>query len=233
MRTFSTAFLILAFVLPLSGCSAVGFVIGSLSDSSRPDYDTVGTSKVWQLRPNQDIVVLKTDGTQISGELFMVDTIPGTEYHKAYDIVKLEPEGSGMPAIGDTVNITFRSGIRRPSLQGIFVGFDPGIFHIRLRENLVTIPLETVNALNGHQNTSVNIDTVRGCISRGLVPFMSQLLLNNGTETRGIRLDGVREIYLENYHSAKWIGLGVGVALDILIIHLIHQGDRPESTSFW
>jgi hypothetical protein len=62
---------------------------------------------------------------------------------------------------------------------------------------------------------------------------MSELVLNNGTETRAIRLDEVQEIYLENFHSAKWIGLGVGVAVDILIVHLIHQGDRPYSTSFW
>lgn len=62
---------------------------------------------------------------------------------------------------------------------------------------------------------------------------MSQLVLYNGKNTRRIRLDEVREIYLKNFRSAKWVGLGVGVALDALIIHLIHQGDRPYSTTFW
>jgi len=229
---FGRSLLVIAIVASFQslGCSAIGFTIGSLSDGSRNEVDTLNVTHVWQIHPNQDVGVLKTDGRLISGEFSAVDTVPYAEYRSAYDAARGKPEGSGLPAIGDTVSITFGTDLRRSSLQGTFVGFDPGIMHLRLKESLVTIPVETINALNSHQ---VTIQTVRSCMSSGCVPFMSQLLLKDGTEVRGIGLNGVREVYLNNSLYARWIGLGVGVTLDLLIIHFIHQSERPYSTDFW
>ena len=52
------------------------------------------------------------------------------------------------------------------------------------------------------------------------VPSLSQLVFDTGAEVRSQRLDQVRDVYVENSKNVKWIGLGIGVLIDGLLLYL-------------
>ncbi len=218
MRTI--CYLSLAFMMALlsTGCSYIGLTADSLSDRGFEDCDTLSTTQAWQIAPGKDIIVLTTDEARISGEFIALDSVPMAEYRKAYNELKNHAGGAGLPALNESVIVTFKPDARRPPLQGTFVGFDPGIIRICLEKRQVGIPLAAVDWLDGLQDPAETTYLPHKGVNIEGVPFLSQMKINTGARIRAIRLDAVRCVYLDNPKNASLIGLGATALVDSLVL---------------
>ncbi|SYZ73242.1 hypothetical protein TRIP_C21360 [Candidatus Zixiibacteriota bacterium] len=224
----------LLLLMNLGGCTAVGLGIGSLIDNGRPDYSPVRDGRLGEVGHGSKITVELADSSKIQGEFsgLVIDT--GSDYRKKYAEARLAAESSiVLPQIGESVDFSYVSGVR---LKGNFEGFDqrfpslpcsslvvvkPAINESISREKLCFLPY-----LHTSAGDSVGTGAICELIGKRQIPLMSQMVINHGGRLDNVPLEKIREVQVKNRKSAKWVGLGLGFAIDVtLVIFMISLND--------
>lgn len=236
MKKIPSALLILAYALPLSGCSLIGLAIGG-------HYDVVASEDLSCLTPLDNL----TQGTDVTLITIRNDTLKGelaafrktSEYETLYrERVSGTPLGDVLPAPGEHATIVThekdeRFGYQQYRFEAKVLGFDAGIVRLlpvkpRYRPDFPLSSLDSIVSDDGH---SIATATLVRMIDRNRVPFLSQLGLLHPRDTLWIPTHEISGILREPSHTGILTGLLVGAAVDVTVVMILRSSKFPFGTS--
>jgi hypothetical protein len=237
-----------AVVLQLSGCSLIGFGIGSVIDSAGPDSVLIPGWKVKTIKPGEEIIVILKDGQKIEGTYEGMEPVPKVEYAKRYaSFRKQKSEEFSLPALGDTITIELKSGVRG---QREFFGFDHQYLSAKLEEEkdstlIYTSYMVSVRQLGDTTSGMVFLNKIEKIIDthgnvvdgealqelafEGQIPLLSEIVLGPRVGINSVAMEKVYQIQVPKRGNAKWTCLGIGAAIDVIVIIVaLASGDDSE-----
>ncbi len=210
----------------LTGCSVVGFAVGTAIDGSHPKYSAVEDGKLDDVKDGKQVIVKLDDSTEIAGKFGGNSLTDDSIYIRTYTQARTEIASQLiLPGIGDTVAFSYPSGAM---LSGTLVGF---------QQKFPSSPCSTYVVLNSagngvktqerlkylpflYRSKSDSLETSKICdlIAERKIPLMSQLTVIDSIGYKDIPMERVTEVQVKNKRSAKWIGLGIGLGVDAAMV---------------
>lgn len=191
----------------LSGCSLIGYGIGSAIDASSkqtlaPEAFTPEDGGRNSFRPGTKLKLALRDGEVVEGEYIGVERLPADEYALVYaEARERYALQSELPEPGDTVTLALVTG---GVAEGEFMGFEfpHWVYFKRETQHGVPatqygVPATDVVEMSDGRDRSVSGETLDRLLSSGTVPTMSALALQVDlgrfwrTERRLIPLDSI------------------------------------------
>jgi len=226
-------------VVSTGGCSLMGLGVGAAVDHSRPDSLSIPGWKVDTLKPDNEIKITFQDGAQLNATYRGIERFPQNKYAQRYNFSREQilPDVI-LPPLGDTIGITQKSG---ESIEGEFLGFDyryqptetkganesspftPVLVSIKVKEDAVAQNLSSTKFIkvSDSEGNVLEADVLERLATLGKIPFLSAISLENSDRVMLISREKVFQIERKNSKNAKWIGLGIGTALDVTAIIII------------
>ena len=197
--------------------------MGSIIDRSRPDSTFVTGRQLERIKPGKEIRVTLTDGSQLTGEYLGIDQVPKGEYAEMYESFRRQdPDGASLPALGSDVEIALKSGQkgerqlwgfdRKPELGSfISVGWT--------RDTTSgTVPLSDIARITDAGGNVTEGESLRSLASENRIPCLSAMAVQDHTSTKRVAFTRVDRVAMKNKKTARWVGLGVGAAIDVAAI---------------
>jgi hypothetical protein len=229
-------FLVLAAIVVMNSCSLIGLGIGAAIDSSKPDQVLIPGWVIQKVKPGTQIRVFLNSGDIVSGKFLKVERVQEEEYAERYaNSRRQKQEEFLLPALGDDIAITLKSGVYS---EREFLGFDYYYAPQRMeaeKESVPTVPISILVGVKGdtlrgrvplilvkeildsYQNV-MEVKALEKLASQGQIPFLSAIAIQELDTKRLIALDMVYHIEYKNKKHAKWVGLGIGAAIDVTLI---------------
>jgi hypothetical protein len=224
-----------ALSLSISGCSAVGLGVGAMIDQSKPDCKDIPSYNAGTIKKDTEITVYLRDGSQFEGKYDSLSKISPTDYAKTYAKVQMaKPCNVILPVIGDTVDVLLK---RKTRHNNEFLGFDyqykkkysetskmrgTECYYLYAKSFVKNQPekfylnnIKKIIDYNGNTNVGYVITNL---MKRGEIPIMTGVNLNTATDTKNISLDRIDHFKVPNCKNAKWVGLSLGLAVDVTVI---------------
>jgi hypothetical protein len=231
MDTASHVLVIAGFAALVSGCTAIGAVVGHSIDASRPDSIVVSRSYAEDtLRTGEETLVTLSGGSVVSGELAGYRRADEEEYGRAYQAWRdSAPSGRLMPRLwtrirvtGQVINpITHRgNGIRYDcrlagiDMGGILIAATAG--HKTLR-----IPTALIDTLFLDENRALSGAGLRRITATERPPLCSVMGIRYGNDTLWIPLDRIERASQRFTKDAMLLGIWAGLAIDVTAAYLI------------
>jgi hypothetical protein len=220
-RSGAVMALILGVAMLSSGCSVVGLGVGAAIDDAR-SKEEFSNSELSKVKAGSNAIVILNDGTMVAGKFGGVEDKPEEEYLGEYDKFR-EENGPQvyLPGIGDTLRIISVDGYQGPHR---FEGFDYARKNI-LAEELGSLekreyPLRYLSEINNRYGESATGEELRFLLSHAEFPLKNRIRILGDAETRYIDAGDINSIeqHMSGKRHAKWIGLGIGLAIDITAI---------------
>jgi hypothetical protein len=218
------ALVLLALNSALSGCTLIGFGLGSAIDSSSkrtfgPQAFAPESAGRDTLKQGTKLKLNLRDGEVVEGKYLGVERLPADEYAQIYDDARERYElQTALPEPGDTVTLALVTG---RVLEGEFLGFEGRRWVVFRRETPWRVAAADIVEMTNGRGCSVSGETLDRLLSSGAVPTMSALALE--VDVGRSRREEVRLIPLDNIMSGTYkptsgrtaltlIGLAVDVA---------------------
>ena len=247
---------VLALSVLLSGCSAVGLGVGAAIDKAQSDRKVVEGWKVGTIKPGRWATVCLSDGSQVAGIFENLADLPEAEYADTYSRMRAEQaDAVALPAIGDTLVIAYRKG-RAAKYE--FRGFgyrytrSAGIVSLKKKKfpaaryqylsahSIAESKLEEFYLDDLQQTTARNGNVVEGfqirkLANEGKIPLKSAIALRTPGGKNFISIERIRTLQVSRKKNAKWIGLALGLAVDVVcVIHMASwEGPQIFGDSGW
>jgi hypothetical protein len=206
-------------ILGYSGCTAIGFGVGAIIDSQKPDYDTIPgwyATSVWR---GEDIRLTKKTGEELKGEYLGLETLADSQYALVYNKFrdKYEKEIS-LPALGDSISIVSLKPAKE--YKGKFLGFDDQYIWLRtgIWGSTQPIDMNKIDGITDRNGNPIEVGRLISLSSAGKIPALSTVALKTNSETLNIPTPAVDRIEIPVDKNAKWVGLGTRVIIDLAII---------------
>jgi hypothetical protein len=230
-------------VLRFTGCSVIGFGIGSAIDSSKPKEKIVPGWEVQTIKPGNKIMLILKDGSGLEGKFLGLDRVPEQEYAEAYSRIRQQkPEGVLLPEIGENITITDTLG-KEWAYQ--FLGYD--FRHIVLRPQgeteSIRMSLNLMSRIVDNQGNIIEGETIRKLFSENRLPLLSAIsirqepILNRipesgievPVETTRVALDKIYQIKVPIKKQAALTGFLIGAVVDVTVIIIaVVEASKPE-----
>lgn len=223
-------------VVSTSGCSLMGLGIGAVIDYSKPDSLRISGWKVDTLKPDKKIKITFQDGAQLNATYRGIERFPQNEYAQRYNFSREKslPDVI-LPPLGDTIGITQKSG---EFIEREFLGFDyryqptetweakerspftPVLVSVKVKENAVAQNLSSAKFIkvSDSEGNVLEVEVLERLAMEGKIPFLSAISLQNSDSMMLIPREKIFQIERKNSKNAKWIGLGIGTAIDVTAI---------------
>ncbi|MDH4070094.1 MAG: hypothetical protein OEV30_06690, partial [Ignavibacteria bacterium] len=106
-----------------SGCSLIGYGVGSAVDSSRQDTTWISGWSNWELQESDSIAISVKGESVVQGLFLRWSQLPDSVYEQRYATGSSSGTFS-LPRIHDTVRVRIRPGVRKEQIYvGRFLGF--------------------------------------------------------------------------------------------------------------
>jgi hypothetical protein len=207
-----------AFAVQITGCSLIGFGIGSLIDDARPTrYRTTSTRQFFAVRPGTRVVLNLRDSTTIAGRYRGWRDLPDSVYVPRYEAWRQSlPEGFQPPRLGEGVILTDR---RRRTHYGDFEGF--GLYTVRIKRGRWTIEeiaFDDLTKARTDDRRTFALDSVAAGIETGRLPLRAQLTIAAPDGAHHVDASTIATVTVPVPKHAKHVGLVVGAFGDFLIV---------------
>ncbi len=232
----------------LAGCSFIGLELGSTIDPPRSERYLAGAQGLYNLPRNTDLLIEKKDGTEIEGTslgiTYLGDTALSERYREAFGQWRLQLRGdsSNIPSLGANIWVWTRSRHGdKDLLKGSFAGFDHGVLGLLPSTGgaAMLARLDDVKAVYDSLGHPIATGEMIFKAASDGVPYASHLGARPAVLLQGqncIPLDEIVSARVPARKSTgKWIGLGVGAAIDIAIIAAVAASAREGffHRGFW
>ncbi|MGH8004366.1 MAG: hypothetical protein ACRECJ_06555 [Limisphaerales bacterium] len=211
------------FLLRMAGCTLIGFGVGSIVDSTKPDRRPLPGWKMEALKPGTKIDLFLRDGTVLSGKYAGLYQRPEEEYAGLYSAVRREKEAEVLlPPLGESLTVGLMSG---RDTAGVFLGFD---FHtLLLRKGVDTSRIELPMAA---KLNLAEAEPVKKLSSDGAIPFRSMIELKTRIKIpphsakRGndslhrVAAEQVVQIQIPTIKKGKSTGALIGAIVDVAVL---------------
>jgi len=223
-----TAIVLLALNSALSGCTLIGYGIGSAIDASGKRTlapQAFAPENAGRHTPEQGskIKLILRDGEVVEGKYVGVERLPAAEYWRVYADARARFQlESALPEPGDSVTLALVTG---RVLEGEFLGFEGQRWiHFR-RETPWRVAAADVVEMRYAHDRSASGQTLDRLMSSGAVPTMSAVALEvtmgrygtRRTERRLIPLDSVASVTYKPTSNRSMFAL-VGLAADAVLV---------------
>ncbi|PWB70528.1 hypothetical protein C3F09_08995 [candidate division GN15 bacterium] len=244
-------------LLQLAGCSAIGYGLGSAIDGRQGAKGEIPESEWTSVSPGRSVQVYRDSGLFISGSFHGSSITYGTDYKKRYgDWQNADSTRHGIPAPGDSVILSFEKG---GELAGQLIGYDkkysgsvqshsgrpadrrlaPMSRGTPEAELLIRnpnssaplqIPAKSLSSITGASGVDLSGSTLTELVVNQRMPIVSALVISSDSRVWEIPIDRTRSVVVTSEKGkAKWVGLGIGAACDVvLIVAIIAWGDAMD-----
>jgi hypothetical protein len=201
---------LLAYICGLSGCTLTGAIIGSISDSNASDFDTLMTNQLKALDLEDDLSVVKKDGTAEMGKFAAIEKAPAESYAHAYNTFLLQNTSSlQLPRFGDSVFAVVSERLIGPFK---FRGFDYDGTWLE-RSDSSSFPF--------HGCIVYNDQTFSPKIGLGDIPLMSSIVMSSDTTWTQISMELVKHVIVPHPTHGLITGLLIGAAIDTIVLGVV------------
>jgi hypothetical protein len=203
-----------------SGCSLGGFFIGKAIDDAKPDRDTVAFHRLEALPQFSSIEIIQKNGTMMPGKFIRLEPQGEPEYADVYEKFRLNHLAeNAFPRLGDTILVQTYSSEVWSKFE--FSGFAPGGVRAKRIPGRVTALLRQIHLQSATfaDGTPINLGVWGLMLEENIVPFTSSLIVKTDSAEVNLSLNDVQRI--ERSYSkgaAKWIGLGIGICVDVALV---------------
>lgn len=222
------ALALLALNSALSGCTLIGYGLGSAIDSSSkrtfgPEVFAPESAGRDTLKSGTKLKLNLRDGEVVEGKYLGVERLPAEEYAQVYAGARERYQlQSALPEPGDTVTLALVTG---RVLEGELLGFEGRRWVIFRRETLLRVAAADVVEMTDGGDCSVSGETLDRLLSSGAVPTMSALALEVVVSEGRTRREERRLIPLDSILSATYkptsgrtVGTLAGLAIDVVAL---------------
>jgi hypothetical protein len=219
MRMISQALVLLAFALPLTGCSVIGLAIGAASDA-HASKEFTRLNPLDDLSEGSPLTLITTQGDTVKGELVGLKEIP--EYDKIYrERVSCTPLGDVVLAPQVQVTVVAHEkatlfGAHKSRFEAKVLGFDPGVVRLLPGKSRYSpvLPLSNLDSLLSDGRHSISAAILVGMFEGRQVPFISKLGIRDTLETHWIPCDEIGLIIDKSSRNGAITGFLIGAAVD-------------------
>ena len=228
MKSILSALVLLALVVPLTGCSVIGGAIGASIDSSKPDPVVFSrTRSTDSVRIGEETTVSTLDDSTLSGECAGFRQAQAEQYQQTYQ-KWLDTTSSGriMPLLWKKMTLAGHSSRPQPNDAGRIrfdcrvVGFDPSKILVATMKGSEgrPLPLALVDTLFVDEQNLLTGPTLRHIVEDELPPLLSMIGLRQGRDTLWVPLDRVRRGYQKSSKNATQVGFLIGLGVDVCVV---------------
>jgi hypothetical protein len=183
--------LMTALAILVTGCSPTGWSTKSIPDGS-------------SLNSGEQVTIVKTDGSVVSGEFTGKATIPSSDYRSLYSVSTMRPvNGRYLPSIGQTVRITTAISDTR-AWTGQLIGFDGVNILLKNGSNpeIEKIYFASLTTVSDYDGRSIPRSELRSLFENGSIPLMTAISVSSNGSTTLVPLSAIREITVEDQTAA-------------------------------
>jgi hypothetical protein len=226
MKRILSALVLLALVVPLTGCSVIGLAIGAGEDD-RASSEFRQLTTLDELSTGSSLTLVTTHGDTLKGELVGLKEI--REYDKIYhEKVSGTPLGDVVPAPQAQVTVVTHEkatliGARQKRFRAKVLGFDPGVVRLMPVTSRYSpvLPLSALDSLVNDGGHSIDSATLIAMIRESRVPFISEVGIVNPQDTLWLPADEISLILHESSSNGAITGFLVGAAIDVAVYFLV------------
>jgi len=80
--------------------------------------------------------------------------------------------------------------------------------------------LKSIDKITDAEGEVTEGDLLQRLAAEGQVPFMSAIAIQDSTGMTRIPINNIQRVELKKRRIARWVGLGVGIAVDITVISI-------------
>jgi hypothetical protein len=222
-RSLQTLAVLLGLIVFQSGCSLIGYGVGSLIDSGNKRTVASESFAPDTIEPGKLIKLRLRGGGTVDGAYLGIEPIPDEEYAKRYARARERYLPSiQLPELGDTVTLCMIGG---GELHTELLGFD--LYNVLVRTpgepGLESVSPEDVDQLLVGGDASIRGETLALLLSEGALPFRSAIAMQVPPTTGragGKRLLPIDEVlYIEwKPGTGRTVGTIVGLTFDLAIL---------------
>ena len=214
----------LGLVCLFSGCSVIGFTFGAISDSLTPKSKNVLISQIGELKTNDKIKLVLKNYSQIQGKYAGRAFIESEIYSEKYEKSLNQLRGRiVLPQIGDSVKFELVSRFSNRYVIRKFLGFDHQRILVQHNDGISWVAMGNFKTMSDFKGNMLLKEAIINLIENGEVPCFSKIIVKDKQTVHEILIEDISQIRILQVRGYKWVGLGVGVVIDIIIIHSFNR----------
>jgi hypothetical protein len=217
--------------LPLTGCSLLGFGIGAIIDGNAEEFLGPVTA-IDFVETGSKVGITKTDSSRVMGIFQGVQTATEQAYALNYlRRVSVLDSVTYAPAYHEQVRLITAN----DTVVGAFRGFDRNTAWVAAADSQPARgrSLDSLEWIEEHFGRRIRGWQARDLIVAGRIPSRSAARLSIDDAVQAVPMEAIASVTVLSSPgsggSAKWVGLGVGVALDIVWIALAIEANETAN----
>lgn len=230
-QTLPALFLFILTLLSLTGCSILGFAVGSGIDSKGRNLKHLETG-------DQVKVTLK-HGEVLEGTSSGVFRLGAHDYQDFINKARREVvDKSWIPNCGEEIVLDVSLSGQMKTQESRFIGFDRGkvwVIPTGTKPDTGFIELMNLRSIKNASMPSVSLlsEEIMRLESDGILPSLSAISVESKEGKQVIPLSWIVRVNSAS-NSAKWWGLGIGLALDVFVLPMALESMISGSgSSYW
>jgi hypothetical protein len=218
-----------------SGCSVIGFGLGSAIDSAIRDTVWLGGSEILGLEYIDSTNIRMKDGTMLKGTEFRMVHLPGGLYEQKYNQA-MESGNLVLPRLNDTVEVVrVRGTSAQRTLSAPFLGLGVdthgkgGAVKLLVDSSVKSVDLSTVETVKDRHG-----ETWEGAVLKSKLvslPIDRAVHLNVATGDTLLAVGDIDSVRGFAESGWKWVGLGIGASVDLAAIAVLATFDMDFDLS--
>jgi hypothetical protein len=218
----------------LQGCSVIGLVGGMISDNATPDSVSLSGMTITTLRSGTEINVVRRQGDTLSGVFVGLRHDSLEKYQqRLLTFCTAQLPSEKIPGPQDTITI---SQIDGPTFETVLQAYDCQTVFIKGHvTDRIEVPYSRIKAVRMNDFTISGEDLPRRVWSAS-VPLLSTIVIRSGQQPAGTKTIPLSEVACVAYTNSKHgalIGLGCGLAVDIILAIALRSSSGSGGFSIW
>lgn len=214
--------------LMFTGCTLIGFAIGSISDASHiPSGTHVSLNELRRIEPGTQIRVTRIDSLVVEGEFAGSKEMSANMYIAEYlEALKQAGDSVHLPFPRENIKYTLRMDPEH-AYEGTFLGVDPGVL-ILSRAGL-RVPVIDVLSLNGDRFGEADMSVLRLLVLEKRLPYVTLgLQVKFAGDIVEVPINSILHVTLPDKPHGAITGAIVGLSADLLVL-ILAANDAHES----
>jgi hypothetical protein len=225
-----------AIAFSVSGCSLIGYKIGSAIDKSKPDTETIEGWDCGNIKEGTKVTVNLRDGKYLEGVFDDLRESPADEYTGRYEEFRTAfANDLSLPGIGDTLRIIYW---KSDQGQHEFDGFgyryksptqrgedDTSTLCQYLsatstkQNDMKEFRLRYIDEISTNHGDTVDAKKIKTLASEGKIPLKNIMVINDLYGNReSVNVENIRSIEVPGRKRGRRTGLAIGVVLDVAYV---------------
>ena len=216
--------------LIFTGCTLIGFAIGSISDASHIPSGTIGTfNEIRKIEPGTQIRVTRVDSLVVEGDFAGTKEMNATSYIEMYrEAMEQTGDSAHLPVPRENIRYALRMDPERMH-EGTFLGVDPGA--LVLSRAGLRVPVIDVLTLKGDRFGETDMSALRSLVIERRLPYVTLgLLVKFAGDTVEVPYSSILHVAITNKPHGALTGALVGLSADLLVL-IISANNVHESCS--